>query len=196
MTTSVLKHATANNEKTPLYNIKQQKFEIIYLDVNNLYGWSMSQHIPCGDFKWLDVDDETKILKTVEELPADSPIGMALEVTVSYLKELHDVHNKMPFLPERKCPPNSRVKKLLSTFDQKENYVIHYLNLKQAMANGLKVEKVHKVLQFKQSAWLSKYIQLNTEIREKAKNDFEKYFFKLMNNAVFGKMMERVQFRT
>ncbi|XP_050543411.1 uncharacterized protein LOC126906701 [Daktulosphaira vitifoliae] len=194
MTNSILKYAQANNLKTPNYDAEKPKSEIIYLDVNNLYGWSMSQNLPYAGFRWIDEDHET-VLKRVREMDEDSDIGLALEVTVTYPEGKHDMHNEMPFLPENRIPPNSKAKKLLSTLETKEHYVVHYLNLQQAMENGLKVEKVHKVLEFKQSRWLSKYIKLNTEMRQAATNDFEKDFFKLMNNSVFGKCMERVEFR-
>ena len=96
----------------------------------------------------------------------------------------------MPFSPKRmkidKC------KKLVCNLYNKKNYAVHIRSLKQGLNHELILEKVHRVIQFNQEAWLKSYIDMNTELRKKAKNDFEKDFFKLMNNAVFGKTMENV----
>ena len=80
-----------------------------------------------------------------------------------------------------------KCKKLVSNLYGKKNYVVHMGSLKQALNHGLILKKVHRVIQFNQEAWLKPYIDMNTKYRKNAKNDFEKDFFKLMNNAVFGK---------
>ena len=106
-------------------------------------------------------------------------------------KKLHDLHSGLTSSPERmkvdKC------KKLVCNFYNKKNYVLHIRSLKQALNHGLILKKVHRGIQFNQEAWLKPYIDMNTELTKKAKNDFEKDFFKLMNNAVFGKTMENMR---
>ena len=97
----------------------------------------------------------------------------------------------MPFLPERMII--NKIKKLVCNLHDKKNYVVHISVFKQALDHGLKLRKVHRVIKFNQKAWLKEYIDVNTELRKKASNDFEKDFFKLMNNAVFGKTMENVR---
>ena len=77
--------------------------------------------------------------------------------------------------------------------EDKENYVIHISALKQAIDHELILKKVHRVIEFRQEAWLKPYIDMNTKLRTEAKNDFEKDFFKLMTNSVFGKTMENVR---
>ena len=114
-----------------------------------------------------------------------------IEVDVKCPRKLHDLHSDLPFLPKRmkidKC------KKLVCNLRNKKKYVVHIRSLKQALNHGLKLKKVHRIIEFNQEKWLKPYIDMNTELRKIAKNDFEKDFFKLMNNAVFGKTMENVK---
>ena len=88
------------------------------------------------------------------------------------------------------------VEKLVSNLYDKKKYVIHIKALKQALDHGLVLEKIHRTIQFKQSAWMKEYIDFNTRLRNAATNDFEKDFYKLMNNSVFGKTMENIKKRT
>jgi hypothetical protein len=180
----------------PNYNASKPTSYLMYLDATNLYGAAMSQYLPTGNFKWL-TDSEIKDLK-VENIDKNSSTGYIYEVDLDYPRELHYLHNELPFCPESIKSPESQcnIKKLIPNLYRKEKYVIHFQNLKQALEHGLKLTKTHRVLSFDQSAWLKKYIDLNTAKRNKAANKFEKNFFKLMNNAVFGKTMENVEKRT
>ena len=128
--------------------------------------------------------------KTDELVKRDSK-GYLLEVDVKYSKELHDLHNDLPFISEKM--KINKVEKQVPNLYDKKNYVIHIRALDQALKHRLILEKVHHVIEFDQSEWLSLYINFNTELRKKANNEFEKDFFKLMKNAVFGKTMENIR---
>ena len=114
-----------------------------------------------------------------------------LEVDVEYPKKLHDWHSDLPFLPERM--KINKFSKLVCCLYDKNNYVVHIRALKHTLNHGVILKKVHSVIQFNQDAWLKEYIDMNTELRKQTKNDFEKRFFKDMNNFVFGKTMENVR---
>ena len=117
--------------------------------------------------------------------------GYILEVDNEYSKNLRDLHSDLPFLPERM--KINKCSKLVCNLNDKKKYVIHIRSLKQTLNNGLILKKVHRVIQFNQKVWLKEYIDMNTKLRKQAKNAFKKYFFKLMNNSVFGKTMENVR---
>ena len=110
---------------------------------------------------------------------------------VKYLKRLHELHSDLPFLSERM--EINKCKKLACNLFNKKKYVAHINSLKQALNHGLKFKKIHRVIEFNEKEWLKPYIDMNTELRKAAKNDFEKDLFKLMNNSVFGKTMENIR---
>ena len=173
------------------YDKKIESFYLTYLDANNLYGWAMSQKLPVNGFKWYNdhlSDFNEEFIKNYNE---NSDEGYFLEVDIEYPKQLWSSHKDLPFLPERK--KLEKVEKLVCSIEDKEKYVIHIRALKQALNNGLKLKKVHRVIKFQQKAWLKSYTDMNTKLRKEAKNEFEKDFFKLMNNSVFGKTMENVR---
>ena len=152
----------------------------------------MSQKLPVRNFKWVEKDDISKFdEKFIKNYDENTNKAYILEVDVKYPKNIRMLHSDLPFLPERmkinKCT------RLVCTTQNKENYAVHIRALKQALNHGLKLTKVHRIIQFDQEAWLEPYIVMNTKLRKKAKNDFEKDFFKLMNNSVFGKTMENVR---
>ena len=93
-----------------------------------------------------------------------------------------------------KLPSDGR-EKLVETLLEKNSYVCHYRNLKFYVNQGLKVQKLHRVIQFRQSKWLGDYTSKDTIMRKQGTNDFEKYFYKLMSNACFGKTMEHLRNR-
>ena len=87
----------------------------------------------------------------------------------------------------------NKCKKLICNLYDKKKYLVHINSLKKALNHGLKLKKIHRIIEFNQEAWLKPYIDMNTEVRKLARNDFEKDLFKLMNNSVFGKTMENIR---
>ena len=173
-----------------IYDKNTESSLIVYLDANNLYGWAMCKKLPVGDYKWVD-DLSIFTEDFIKNYDEDSNKGYFFEVDVEYPRNLHRLHRDLPFLPERMKINNCT--KLVCSLNDKENYPVHILLLKQALNHGLKLTKVHRVIEFSQEAWLKPYIDMNTELRKHANNDFEKDFFKLMNNSVFGKTMENLR---
>ena len=151
--------------------------------------WVMINDLPTHGFLWKKEKDFTH--EKVDELVKKGKRVYLLEVDVEYPKELHENHNELPFLAERM--KIGREEKLVPNLKNKKGYVVHIKELDQALKHGLKLEKVHRVIEFRQSKWMKVYNMLNTSLRKDAKNEFEKDFFKLMNNSVFGKTMENIR---
>ena len=205
----------ANNRLIGNYDESKPEDYILYLDANNLYGWAMVQKLPYKDLKY---SNETT-LKEVLETSDDNETGYILEVDLEYPENLHDLFKEYPPCPENIKPDiewfsefqkelykkvqnnkdkNNKYKgcnKLIPHLFKHEKYCLHYRNLKFINNLGINITKVHNIISFKQKEWLKPYIDFNTEKRKGAKNEFEKDFFKLMNNSVFGKTMENVRNR-
>ena len=203
------RYAKANNKCMSDYDSKKPSTFIIYLDKNNLYGWSMSEYLPYGEFEWLENVDEFDVTSINDK----SDIGYILEVDLKYPKKLPKLHNNYPLAPEKlavtsdmlsKCCKEiadkyeikvGDVKKIIPNLSNKTKYVLHYRNLQLYLSLGIKMIKIHKALKFKQSDWIKKYIDFNTKKRMNAANDFEKDFFKLMINSFYGKTIENLKKR-
>ncbi|KAK4874041.1 hypothetical protein RN001_013401 [Aquatica leii] len=195
VSTCTKRKSLANNPYIPSFNSKNPTSYIMYLDSTNLYGYSMREYLPRTGFTWLSSEavDSFNVL----DIPDDAEEGYVLEVDLEYPDNLHDHHNDLPFCPKSICPPGSTSsqKKLIPNLNDKTAYIIHYRNLKQCLKHGLVLTYTHRILKFQQSPWLRSYIDLNTRLRNEVNTKFEKDFYKLMNNGVFGKTMENVDKR-
>jgi hypothetical protein len=190
------------------FDCNEESNYIVYLDANNLYGWSIVQSLP---YDKIEIDNNINIddvLKTDD----NNDVGYIVECDLHIPKEIHNKLKQYPPAPEILTPDNkwmsdyqldlqkklnikSKSDKLVPHLMDHKNYCIHYRNLKYLVGLGIKIGPVHNIVSFKQKPWLKPYIEFNTEMRKQAKNEFEKDFFKLMNNSVFGKTMENVKNR-
>ena len=195
---SIQRYAKAKNKYMQNYNNNEESSYIQYLDPNNLYGRAMSKKLPVNGFKWLDTLETSDLARSnkinedfIKNYDENNDKGYILEVDVKYPKRLHELHSDLPFLSERM--EVNKCKKLVCNLFNKKEYVVHINALKQALNHRLKFKKIHRVIEFNQEAWLKPYIDMNTELRKEAKNDFENDTFKLMNNSVFRKTMEPIR---
>ena len=186
-----MRYAEANNEYMANYNPSKPSNYIQYLDANNLYGWAMSQSLPTHGFKWLHDLTIDSVINILEHPKKNK--GYIFEVDLIYPPKLWKAHNDYPLAPEKINVDG--VEKLISHFKPRSKYVVHYRNLKQYLEMGMRLTDVHRGISFYESPWMKPYITKNTELRKTAANSFEKDFFKLMNNSVFGKTIENIRKR-
>ena len=171
---------------------REPSIYISYLDMNNLYGWAMSDYLHYGRFKCLKNVDKFD----VNSISKINPVGYILKVDLEYLDELHVLHNDYPLAPGKLAIPYEILSDCMTNaVHNKANYVLHYRNLQLYLSLEMKLAKIHRVLKFKQSDWMKKYIDFNTEKRTNAANSFEKDFFKLIINSVYGRTMENLRKR-
>lgn len=201
----------ASNKYMSGYDPEKPSKHIMYSDANGMYGWAMSQCLPTRGFKCLSWKKMEKI--NLATCTADCKKGMIMEVDLEYPSFLHKLHNDYPraaemirvnkemlspyceMIRDKYGISIRQVSKLIPTLSKKEKYVLHCRNLQLYLSFGVKLKKVHCVLEFDQSPWLKQYIDFNRQKRMNTKNSFEKDFLNLMNNSVFGKTMENIRKR-
>ena len=214
---AVVEHyAKANNKYLDDYEPEKATSYILNTDCTNNYGAAMKMSLPTDGFQWVeDVSMFTE--EYIKNLEADQPIGYFIEADIEYPDYLHEAHDSFPLGPQttkiekdmlsdyqknlaEKLGTKPGGTKLCLTLNDKEQYTCHYIQLKQMLEMGLKIKKVHRVLQFNQSKWLEPYIDMNTENRRLAQmmgNKCLEALFKLLINAYFGKTCEDVrQYKT
>ena len=179
------KHSKANNKYMKCYNEHKGSKFIMYLDADNIYGWALKQNLPYSGFKCLNWEESNSF--DANSIGENRPIGYRLEVDLKYSDELHELHNDYPLAPEKLeishmlsnyfnniaskygrkiCIDN----KLVPNLRNKSKYVIYYRNLQLYLLLGMKLVSAHSVLKFRQSDWLMKDIDFNTDKRENAAN--------------------------
>lgn len=185
--------------------------QIVYVDANNLYGWAMSQYMPIGGYRWM-TPTECAILSSpdyIQRLADDGDVGYLFEVDLEIPPEKHEFFRDYPIAPTRECVnpndlseysksqqerkdnhPDFKTPKLLCTLKKKERYTCHFRNLKLYLTLGAKLTNVHRILEFKQQAWIKPFIDYHTQKRAAATSDFIKNLHKLFCNSVYGKFLQ------
>ena len=176
-----------NNPLVEGYDPEKPSSHIIYLDVNNLCGWAMSQPLPTGAFRW--EEDSELLAKGIADHPADDPEGFIFEVDLEYPEELHKAHSAFPLAPERMIVQGewmseyqrnllgvgvapTEVEKLVPNLPNKARYLLHYHILQLYLSLGMRLTKIHRALRFRQSPWMEPYVRMNTELRKRGTSDF------------------------
>ena len=186
------------------------EYKLLYVDANNLYGWAMMEPQPYQNFEFLDPNQFNLTKESILGMKDDNPIGCYFEVDLEYPNNIKEKTKNLPLCPEQIFIPDELLsfyqlkvlnnkkrkdEKLMLTQFNKNKYILHYRLLKFYLRQGMELKKVHRIIKFKQSKWLKPYIEFNTNQRMKATTDFEKDFFKLMNNAYYGKTCENIRNR-
>ena len=179
---------------------------ILYVDANIFYGHSMSQSLPFDEIKF---DQNVKLEDTLNT-PDDSEIGYFVEADLIYPDNIKEKTKNFPlapvikkFFPDnfidymKEVEPDTYIQtsKLICDWSDKKNYSVHNRMLKFHVRHGMIVDKFHEIISIKQSKWLEKDISFDTQKRNQAVNHFVKDFYKLLNNAFYGKTMENVRNR-
>ena len=210
--------------KTKITNMGKNKIILLYIDQNNLYGQALCEFLPHSNFVELRPEDVVTLFPdeaSILAIDKDGDVGFLFEVDLEYPSNLHDKTKDFPLAPEsgevtedmlspfmkqfykqilenRNQSSTQSFKssrKLLLTQNDKEHYVVHFSLLQFYLEMGMKIKKIHRVIRFTQKRFLEPYVKFNSERRAQARNSFEKDFYKLKNNSLFGKTMEDVRKR-
>lgn len=207
------RYSRANNpELGHLYNPNLPTKYILYLDANNLYGKAMMSSLPVGDFNWMSENELN--LDFICGLEDEGDVGCIVECDLFYPEHLHYLHQDYPLAPEKRRIPykslspvaknicdkhnlksSVRTEKLMSTFEEKKEYVLHFRTLKLYVELGIQVKKIYKGVKFTQSPIIKSYIDFNSEKRALSTNSFDSNYYKLLSNSLFGKTIERPENR-
>ena len=194
-------------------NVQNTNDSLTYLDINNLYGYVQQHKMPVSDYKWLTREEIDKI--DWEWLNVDGEYGMIIECDLDFDEDLHEFTSDFPFCPEtlnifypdlseysQRClnvisgPKKAQryhSTKLCGTFRNKTKYVTHVNNLQFYLRKGMILKKVHRVLRFRQEAFIQSFIFKISKRRRLAKTEFERTINKLIINATFGKWLQNVR---
>ncbi|XP_072161461.1 uncharacterized protein [Bemisia tabaci] len=162
----------------------------LYLDINSLYAHTMTLSLPYDDYRWLTADELSRL--DVTAVPDDAPTGYVLDVSIAYPEHLHELHQGLPFLCNNELPPlpSAKQPRLLASFRDRENYIIHYVTLKQALRHGLRLVKINRAFSFSQKPFLKPFIEKNIKLRQTLTSKFHQGVAKLLSNSCFGKFLQ------
>ena len=179
--------------------VKSSTSHLLYIDINNLYGWALSQKLPYQSFEWIINDIELQNIISAPLPDENADEGYVFEVDLHVPQHQHDYLSDLPPAPIMQKPSNATAApaaKLLLTLEDKKNYIVHSALLKfYVEVMGVVVTKVHRAVRFQQSAVFQKYIASNTTKRAAAKTKFHKDYYKLKNNSLYGKTVENLRKR-
>ena len=186
------RYGKANNKYMgELYDPKKEAAFIVYLDANGLYSYVMLCPLPYRNFRWMCAK---RLKKLMEDPTQIKSFTLEVDLDIPETKEFHHYTKDYPLAPETKIV--NGVPKLAPNLLHKRNYVVHHKALQCYLRLGAVLKKIHRGVSYEEKEFIKEYIETNQKKREKAKNKFEKDFFKLMNNSVFGKTMENVRARS
>ena len=214
VTTINHRHFKANNKYLEDFDESKPSTYAHYVDCNNLYGKGMELPLPTGNFQWLDRTEIEDL--DILSIDPDGDKCYILEVDLDYPPFLHDWHNNYPLAVRSRLISESEIspynqdqeflkinnekfkstKKLTPDLHPKSKYVCSIRTLQLFIQQGLQLKRIHRVFSADQSNFLQPYIKFNSEKRLASATKFESDFFKLANNAVYGKFIESLRNRT